>query len=218
MRKIVAAILNSVLMVSVIAIVWGSRAESDPLAETAKVSPVAAASFSSGKNEDSRRALRIGEHFSTYTTQPVWVHQCAQMSCGYHAKPAGSSVKNWCWVYNEGHYWDLVTTLSPWSSSVVIVGYVDEAGLHDTNAAVWCGDVGLGDPPLNQAFWLHSCDRSACGYGISPQFSAMSSVCDDAQGWMVVVDHTNPLKELAGFVTDLDWHAAGGYTVDPTWC
>src|SRR4051812_9379139 len=111
MRKTVTAILNSVLMVPAIAIVWGPRVEPDPPPATAKASSAAVASFSSGKNEDSRRALRQGSHFTTYTTQPVWVHQCAQMSCGYHAEPAGTSVKNWCWVYNEGHYWDLITTL-----------------------------------------------------------------------------------------------------------
>ena len=139
----------------------------------------------------------------TEITMPAWVHQCAAMHCGYHAVGAHTAAKAYCWVFNEGIFWDLVTTSAPWDSAVQIVGYVSEDALTPKEGRDNCINVGLPSQSAPITYWAHSCPLTSCGYGVinaghrmQPQFSVQSN----GQTWWVVIDHDSADFQLAGYI------------------
>jgi hypothetical protein len=151
----------------------------------------------------------------TSTTVVSWVHQCAAMHCGYHQIPAGQAVKNWCWSYNEGIYWYLITTASPWDPSILIAGFVSEDAVSEITAQQ-CNTVGEGPHWLTvPETWAHSCPSLNCGYGIMRPGEDIAQVCltalsADGLHWDLVLDHDAGLHhDLAGFIPygDLPGHS-----------
>jgi hypothetical protein len=139
----------------------------------------------------------------TEITKPAWVHQCAAMHCGYHAVAAHTAAKAYCWVSHEGILWDLLTTSAPWDPAVQIVGYVSEDALSPTEDFDNCANVGLPSRSAPTTYWAHSCPLASCGYGVinaghwmQPQFSVQSN----GQTWWVVIDHSSPDYQLAGYI------------------
>jgi hypothetical protein len=140
----------------------------------------------------------------TETNQGAWAHQCAASHCGFHTVGAFQHVIAWCSTFNEGLWWDLVTTASPWDSRLPIAGYVVAYALTGSSPQP-CGSVGTGGFPfVAPQTWAHSCPLLGCGFGIMWPFESVAGVCStplfEGHTWVMVVDHDSADSQLAGFV------------------
>ncbi len=136
---------------------------------------------------------------NTRTVTAAWVHQCAAMGCGYHAIDAGRDATAVCYAYNEGIWWNLVVTASPWDSSIPITGYVSVDALAAPDWSVSCDQYGVDLGPSTQYWWAHSCPSMSCGYGVinpGEDYRWFGYWGD----WDLVIDRDSANRYLAGFI------------------